>query len=66
MGANTALIDACDLGEGLINGIKVGEDLQWVLQQYEETMIPRGRRNVLDSRDTANSDDASTIAGGRV
>jgi 2-polyprenyl-6-methoxyphenol hydroxylase-like FAD-dependent oxidoreductase len=65
MGANTAILDACDLGEGLIKGIKAGEDLQWVIQQYEQIMIPRGRSNVLSSRDVAESDDAHTISGGR-
>jgi 2-polyprenyl-6-methoxyphenol hydroxylase-like FAD-dependent oxidoreductase len=66
MGANTAFLDACDLGEGLIRGIQAKEDLQWVLQEYERTMIPRGRKKVLESRDTANSDDAHEISGGRV
>ncbi|EXJ74309.1 uncharacterized protein A1O5_02605 [Cladophialophora psammophila CBS 110553] len=66
MGANTALLDACDLGEGLIKGIQEKEDLQWVLQLYEQIMIPRGRNKVLESRATADSDDAREIAGGRI
>ena len=66
MGANTALLDACELGEGLIKGIQAKEDFQWVLQQYEQKMIPRGRKKVLESRETANSDNAYEISGGRV
>jgi 2-polyprenyl-6-methoxyphenol hydroxylase-like FAD-dependent oxidoreductase len=66
MGANTAFLDACDLGNGLIEGIRVSEDLQWVLQKYEEIMIPRGRQKVLESRATADSDDAYEVSGGRV
>ena len=66
MGANTALLDACDLGRGLTNGIKGREDLQWVLQKYEDVMVPRGRKKVLESRATADSDDAHEISGGRL
>ncbi len=66
MGANTALLDACNLGEGLTKGIQAEEDLQWVLQTYEEKMIPRGRQKVLESRATADSDDAHEISGGRL
>lgn len=65
MGANTAILDACELGENLIKGIQTEEDLHWVLQTYERNMIPRGRLTVLESRDTANSDDAQEISGGR-
>ena len=66
MGANTAFLDACNLGEGLKNGIQGKEDLQWAFQSYEEKMIPRGRQKVLESRATADSDDASEISGGRL
>lgn len=66
MGANSALLDACNLGEGLLRGIEAREDLQWVLQKYEEVMIPRGRQRVLEARETGNSTDASQIAGGRL
>ncbi|KAJ9605987.1 hypothetical protein H2200_009836 [Cladophialophora chaetospira] len=66
MGANTALLDACNLGEGLTKGVQAKEDLQWVLQTYEEKMIPRGRQKVLESRATADSDDAHEISGGRI
>ena len=65
MGANTAILDACDLGEALIKGIRAEDDLHWVLQTYEQTMIPRGHMKVLESRDTANTDNAQEIAGGR-
>lgn len=66
MGANTGLLDACDLGEGLIKGVQTKDDLQWVLQVYEEKMIPRGRQKVLESRETGDSDDAHEISGGRI
>ena len=66
MGANTALLDACDLGKGLIEGVKAGEDIEWVLQKYEEIMVPRGRQMVVESRATADSDDARELSGGRL
>ena len=66
MGANTALRDSCELGEGLVKGIEANEDLQWVLQVYEETMISRGRQKVPESRATADSDKANDVAGGRL
>lgn len=66
MGANTAILDACDLGVNLITGIRAEDDLHWVLQTYERAMIPRGRLKALESRETANSDDAQEISGGRV
>ena len=66
MGANTAILDACDLGQSLIQGIKAGEDLQWILQAYEEKMIPRGIEKVLASRATGESADSAEVAGGRL
>ena len=66
MGANTAIIDACELGKGLVDGVANGEDLVEVLRRYEEIMVPRGRQMVLESRATGESVDAKEIAGGRI
>ena len=66
MGANTAILDACDLGKALTAGIRNGQDMQWILKSYEEKMIPRGRTKVLESRATGESMDASELAGGRL
>jgi len=66
MGANTAILDVCDLAEGIIRGIQGREDLSWVLRAYEGMMIPRGRLKVLESRATGDSDDALEVAGGRL
>ncbi|KEF61053.1 uncharacterized protein A1O9_02618 [Exophiala aquamarina CBS 119918] len=66
MGANTAILDVCDLAEGIIHGIESGDDLSWMLKSYETTMIPRGRSKVLESRATGDSADALEVAGGRL
>ena len=55
-----------DLGQGLTQGIRVGEGLQWVLQAYEEKMIPRGIEKVLASRATRESADSAEVGGGRL
>lgn len=65
MGANTAIIDACDLGRRLGKAAQEGSDLNETLKKYEEVMIPRGRDKVLQSRATGDSDVSSEIAGGR-
>lgn len=66
MGANTAIMDVCDLARGIIEGIRIGQELNWVLKAYESKMIPRGRMKVLESRATGESDDAFEVSGGRL
>ena len=65
MGANTALLDVCDLGKALIDGIKSKADLESVLKFYEDTMVPRGRKMVLESRATGEATASEELAGGR-
>lgn len=65
MGANTAIIDACELGRGVIDGFAEGRDLE-ILRRYAEVMVPRGRQMVLESRATGESMDAKEVAGGRI
>jgi hypothetical protein len=66
MGANTALLDVCDLAEGIIDGIEASNSVNEVLRMYEKCMIPRGRRKVLESRATAESESNFDISGGRL
>jgi hypothetical protein len=66
MGANTAILDVCDLASGIVHGIETGGDLGWFLKSYENIMIPRGRTKVLESRATGESDDALEVSGGRL
>lgn len=66
MGANTALLDSCDLGKALIDGIKTKAELEWVLKCYEDIMIPRGRAKVLESRATGAAETSEGLAGGRL
>ncbi len=66
MGANTAIVDACELGKGIIEGFAKKEKLVGVLRRYEEIMVPRGRQMVLESRATGESMDAKEVAGGRI
>ena len=66
MGANTAIIDACDLGEALIEGVKTSAPILSVLKSYEDLIIPRGRQKVLESRITGESGDGAELAGGRL
>ena len=66
MGANTAIIDACELGRGMIKAVRTGEDMLDMLRKYAEIMVPRGRANVLESRATGQSTDAREVAGGRI
>jgi hypothetical protein len=66
MGANTAILDVCDLAEGIIHGVENKGDLSWILKSYEGKMIPRGIAKVLESRATGESDDAFEVSGGRL
>lgn len=49
-GANTAFLDACDLGELLIEAQAGSAELAEVVAPYVAKMIPRGREAVLTSR----------------
>ncbi|KAK5684264.1 hypothetical protein LTS10_004128 [Elasticomyces elasticus] len=64
-GANTALLDACDLGRVLIKVAEAGEGLRPALREYERTMIPRGREKVLESRAEGEAEKYE-LDGGRV
>ena len=66
-GANTASLDACDLAKILIKGWKSGERLEWMLKNYEDIALPRGREAVLSSREAGQGPDTMKrlIARGR-
>lgn len=66
MGANTALLDACDLGRSLIAAHAQGEDLSSAISAYEKTMVSRGRRAVLASRAAGESGAAEALSGDRL
>jgi len=66
-GANSAIQDACDLGR--ILGRKYtedGSDLRLALREYEKLMLPRGRKNVLQSRAVGKSGNLMSMVEGRV
>ncbi|KAK5060173.1 hypothetical protein LTR84_010057 [Exophiala bonariae] len=70
-GANTAITDSCDLGTLIVDAFKQEKDpwaaLQQVLDQYNTTMLPRGREAVLASRAAGQSSKGITgILDGRV
>lgn len=52
-GANTAMEDAVDLGQKLSEAIKAGASLTDALRAYEEAMVPRASKMVLESREVA-------------
>ena len=61
------IIDACNLGQALISGIKNSEELKQVLKSYEDKIIPHGWTNVLESRQTADAKaEGFDIWGGRL
>ncbi len=66
MGANTSLLDACELATAIIDGVKHSKTADEVLRPYEERMIPRGRTKVLESREVAESDSNFDVSGGRL
>lgn len=66
MGANTAIIDACELGRGIIDVVRIGGDTVEMLRSYTKIMASRGRKEVLESRATGESLDAREVAGGRI
>lgn len=49
-GANTAILDACDLGDLIVRAHQARKDLASVVERYLEIMVPRGREMVLSSR----------------
>lgn len=53
--ANTAIRDACELAELIIQAHQKDVPLDWVLGPYEEVMLPRGRDIVLASRAAGES-----------
>ena len=65
-GANTAAQDACDLGRLIGQGVRDGQELDWVLQEYERLMLPRGKKNVLASRAVGDAGDLMSMVEGRV
>ena len=48
MGANTAIVDACDLGELIIDVAGSGKDIASMISEYQTVMVPRGRERVLE------------------
>ena len=66
MGANTALLDACDLAKAILGGLKEESYIEHVLRSYEADMIPRGRQKVLESREIAESQESFDVSGGRL
>lgn len=50
-GANTAIMDACDLARLLIKSHQDNQDPASVLDAYHSVMLPRGQSNVLSSRE---------------
>jgi 2-polyprenyl-6-methoxyphenol hydroxylase-like FAD-dependent oxidoreductase len=55
-GANTAIMDACDLGRLLIEAQTESRSFQSVIAPYVAKMIPRGREAVLSSRAAGDAD----------
>lgn len=66
MGANTALLDACDLAEAIIEGVSNQRSVGTVLSAYEKIMIPRGRDHVTMSHEVGEGSDAVALSGGRI
>jgi 2-polyprenyl-6-methoxyphenol hydroxylase-like FAD-dependent oxidoreductase len=66
MGANTALLDVCDLANAIISGANEWRNIDVLLREYENKMVPRGRTKVLESREIAESDESFDVSGGRL
>ena len=49
-GANTAMLDACDMARLILKAHEDNEDVSSILPLYHRVMIPRGKENVLTSR----------------
>lgn len=54
-GANTAIRDACELAELIIQACQEDRTLDSVVRPYEDVMLPRGRDTVLASRAAGES-----------
>jgi 2-polyprenyl-6-methoxyphenol hydroxylase-like FAD-dependent oxidoreductase len=65
-GANTAVQDACDLGRLIAQGVKEGQEMDWLLHEYENKMLPRGKKNVLASRAVGDIGDLTAMVEGRI
>ncbi|KAK5048000.1 hypothetical protein LTR84_006190 [Exophiala bonariae] len=66
-GANSAIQDACDLGRILAQQkINHKEDFEQAIREYEKLMLPRGRRNVLQSRAVGESGNLMSMVEGKV
>lgn len=66
-GANSAIQDACDLGRILGRKSREhGSDLRLAIREYEKLMLPRGRKNVLQSRAVGKSGNLMSMVEGRV
>jgi 2-polyprenyl-6-methoxyphenol hydroxylase-like FAD-dependent oxidoreductase len=61
-GANTAILDACDLGGLLVEANKEGKDFAGVLPQYHELMVPRGQENIRSSHAAGEMDERQWAA----
>ncbi|KAK0101676.1 hypothetical protein ONS95_006833 [Cadophora gregata] len=54
-GANTAIRDACELANLIIDAVKEEKPFGSVLKKYEEVMLPRGQEMVLTSREAGRN-----------
>ncbi|KAH7304571.1 hypothetical protein B0I35DRAFT_484407 [Stachybotrys elegans] len=55
-GANTAILDACELGKLLIQAREESQAPMSIVEPFVAKMIPRGRQAVLASRAAGNAD----------
>lgn len=61
-GANTAILDACDLAKLLIEARAGAQEPMTVIMPYVAKMIPRGKEAVLASRAAGNADNDDPAA----
>ena len=64
--ADTAVQDACDLGRLVAEGVRKEQELEWVLHEYEQKMLPRRKKNVLASRAVGDVGDLMSMIEGRL
>ena len=57
LGANTAMLDSCDMGRLLVKAKQDGRDFSSVVPAYKDIMVPRGRDAVLRSRESGVGDE---------
>lgn len=66
-GANSAIQDACDLGRILgQRHLEHKRDFKQAIREYERVMLPRGRKNVLQSRAVGESGNLMSMVEGKV